>query len=532
MDNNSLYNTDIWERFCKKFGGTAEEFELKTYPQLDPFFNFFEDKIKIQKLVSDPTLKSVAKHSFIPFVKILTKTPRYRWQENEKEYMLETKIRPIAFASHFDTYLYAFYSFALTEKYQQYIRTNKFHECVLAYRTDLEGKCNIQFAKEVFDSIKTKLTIEKTCSVIALDITGYFDNIDHAKLKEKWCQVLDLPELPIDQYKIFRSLTQYTYVNKDSILTHFNIDLNYLKENGIKWQTLLDLIPNKIAGSSFKEKFDLLRDRKLIITNLPKKSKEGLQYRGIPQGSAMSALLSNIYLIDFDRWLWNESKKQNFTYKRYCDDLIVVCNSEIVDEINKSILAKISEYNLEIQDRKTELIEFRKNSKGKIRSFNRKMFSKTPITLTSFNEEKYYKNLQYLGFEFNGQNIYIRPGSLSRYFRKMKGRIIKTVMMSYSNKSDTLKIKKRQIYFRYSHFGPRNFITYAKNASKVFYDNSEGVSKPGMNSKSIQRQIASHVEIIETEIRKKSHQRFEHKKHIRAKKKEKGKRQKFIPLKR
>src|SRR5687768_9355824 len=139
MDAPTLYNPDIWNRFCEKFGIKEEEFELKKYPQFDPFFNFFSEKHRIQKLVSDPTLSSVAQHSFIPFVKILTKTPRYRFQENEREYMLETKIRPIAFASHFDTYLYSFYSFALTEKYQDYIKKLGFDECVLAYRTDLDG---------------------------------------------------------------------------------------------------------------------------------------------------------------------------------------------------------------------------------------------------------------------------------------------------------------------------------------------------------------------------------------------------------
>ena len=64
--------------------------------------------------------------------------------------------------------------------------------------------------------------------------------------------------------------------------------------------------------------------------------------------------------------------------------------------------------------------------------------------LTTFNplpnDDKNYKNLQYLGFEFNGKNIYVRPGSLSRYFRKMKARIVKSVSMAYSenSKSDTI----------------------------------------------------------------------------------------------
>ncbi len=531
MHKDSLYTDEIWNRFSEKFGSSAEDFELKTYPQFDPYFNFPENKIVLQQLLKDEKLLGVAQHPFLPFVKILTKTPRYRWQEDDGEYMLETKIRPIAFASHFDTYIYAYYSFALTLKYQEYIRKHEFQDCVLAYRSDLDGKCNIQFAKEVFDAIKNKIKNKKSCSVIALDITGYFDNIDHGKLKEKWCKILNLPELPVDQYKVFRSLTNYAYVNKDSILRHFNIDLKQLKKEDIRWQTLLDLIPDEIAGPTFKQKFKLLKERKLIMTNMPKKHKGILQHKGIPQGSAMSALLSNIYLIDFDKWLWDLSQKLDFTYKRYCDDLIVICDTDLVDEINRKILAEISNYKLTIQEKKTELIEFLPNSKGKIRAFNRREIIKYGSKINASNEQKFYKNLQYLGFEFNGQNVYIRPGSLSRYFRKMKGRIIKTVMMSYSDKSGFNKIKRRQIYFRYSHFGTRNFITYAKNAAKEFYKNGEGLLRSGMNSSSIKRQIASHVDIIEKEIRSKSNQRFDHKEYVRKKKKEVGKRQKYIPLK-
>ena len=60
------------------------------------------------------------------------------------------------------------------------------------------------------------------------------------------------------------------------------------------------------------------------------------------------------------------------------------------------------------------------------------------------NDNKNFKNLQYLGFEFNGQSIYVRPGSLSRYFRKMKARIVKTVSMAYSTNSKSDKINKNK----------------------------------------------------------------------------------------
>lgn len=119
--------------------------------------------------------KQKSNWSFSPFIKILVKTPRFKYQETEGEYELETKIRPICFASHMDSLIFGFYSFCLTRKYEEYIERNGFSDCVLAYRSNLGGKCNIQFSKEVFDYIRSK----GDCTAIALDIKGYFDHIDH-----------------------------------------------------------------------------------------------------------------------------------------------------------------------------------------------------------------------------------------------------------------------------------------------------------------------------------------------------------------
>ncbi|AWH85260.1 hypothetical protein HYN59_09070 [Flavobacterium album] len=529
MIKNTLYTEELWESFVEKNGKTKNEFNLKTYPQLDPYFNFLENSSEIKNLISDPTLKKVSEHSFLPFIKILTKTPRYRYQEDEKNYGLETKIRPISFASHFDSYIYAYYSHALTERYQKYIKKCEFDKCVLAYRSDLDGKCNIQFAKEIFNEVEKRIGKFGTCSAIALDITGYFDNIDHFILKNKWCKVVGEKMLPADQYKIFRSLTKYSYINKNSILKHFDISL---KKSG-SWSSLLDLIPNHLVGSRFNDKLNLIRKRRLIVQNKPKINKNGeIEYRGIPQGSPMSAVLSNIYLIDFDEKIFKLSKELDFVYRRYCDDILIICHPENAENINKIIIEEIKSYSLIIQPKKTELITFKKSLRDKIRGFNQKKINKMSPIINAQNEQRYFKNLQYLGFEFNGENIYIRPGSLSRYFRKMKGRIIKSIMMSYSDKSKRDKILKKQIFERYSHFGKRNFLSYAiKSSKKQYYSRSAKKFREGMNSVSIRRQLSSHFAILEKEIISKSNQRFDYKEYIYDEKIAQGKRAKRKNLK-
>jgi RNA-directed DNA polymerase len=534
MESKHLYTEDLWLRFKNKFGETQSSFKLKKYPHFDPYFDFYNLSAQIKRKVADSSLKSISSYPFLPFVKILTKTPRYRYQEDKASYNLETKIRPISFASHFDSYIYAFYAFALTEKYQEYIRERKFDECVLAYRTDLNGLCNIQFAKEAFNKVREQLHQSGSCIAIALDITGYFDNIDHQLLKEKWCKVLKLKELPADQYQVYRSLTKYAYVNYTSYLKHFKISIDSKRKTGVRWQSLLDLMDNDLAGSKLLEKFRYLRSQKLVVTNQPKvnkKTKE-IENRGIPQGSSMSAVLSNIYLIDFDEYVHRLSKKYGFTYRRYCDDLLIICKPSDQVELANSIINEIeNKYSLTIQTKKADIINFSSNSKGKIRGFNVKKIIKQNATVNDLNEAKYYKSLQYLGFEFNGQDIFVRSGSLSKYFQKLNRRVVKTIMMAYSSKSKSLTIKRKQLYEKYSHLGKRNFLSYVLDASKMTYTKRNGVVREGMDSIAMEKQVSRHFQVLEQEISKTSEQHFTTKENINKKRVAEGKRIKKNQLK-
>jgi RNA-directed DNA polymerase len=496
-----------------KSGKDSKKYLKKGYTHFDLRFWFPERKDQLKLILKSGLRFYNKKHKreewwpFSPFLKVLVKTPRYKYQQAEGHYDLETKIRPICFASHIDGLIFSFYSYALTRKYEAYIEKECFSECPLAYRSNLDGKCNIQFSKEVFDEIKKR----GNCSAIALDIKGYFDHIDHEKLKEKWIKVIG-GKLPPDQFKLYKALTEYSYVSKNSILRKYDIDLKKLPQQP---STLLDLIP----GKKDYEKYQRLRDDRLIVTNdkykvLDKGSTNPIDTNprkfGIPQGSGMSALLSNIYLIDFDKDLNERAKNEGFFYRRYCDDILIICDSDKAQTLQKEIIKKIKdEYYLEIQDKKVELTEFRPNSKGIIRAFNKKKQSKEGLANTNAtNESLYYKSLQYLGFEYNGQNIYIRSVSLSRYFRKMTGRIIKTVVMAYSDNGKDNKIWKKQIFERYSHLGNRNFLTYSYNASKEFYTNSKKEKREGMNSPSIRKQLSRHFTILVNTLSSKNNQRF------------------------
>jgi hypothetical protein len=231
----------------------------------------------------------------------------------------------------------------------------------------------------------------------------------------------------------------------------------------------------------------------------------------VPQGSALSALLSNIYLIDYDQMMYEKAKEEGFLYRRYCDDIIIVCEPDKAEALQKFAIDKIKEdYLLTIQDKKVELTEFRPNSKGKTRAFNKKKIIENGVeTIDASNEQRYYKSLQYLGFEFNGQNVFVRSSSLSRYFRKMKARIVKTVSMAYSKTGKSDKIFTEQLLHKYSHLGKRNFLSYVYNAASATYKNSKGEVKEGMNSPAIKQQVRRHMAVLSNSLKVKNADRFE-----------------------
>ncbi|RZK25719.1 MAG: hypothetical protein EOO43_04780 [Flavobacterium sp.] len=505
--SKSLFTEEVFEDFKQKVTRSGK---IKKYLHFDDRLKFSDIEDKLRLLLSG-SKKNVSNYRFLPHVKILLKTPRYKYQSEDDSYSLETKIRPITFASHFDSFIYAFYAFAIGRLYEAYIKEKGFDDCVLAYRSDLNGDCNIQFAKKAFDAIQDFSTKNKSnCVAIALDIRGYFDTINHHLLKEKWCKVIGESELPKDQYSIYRQLTNYTYCTKKGLLRHFGIKTDENLRN------LLTVMPATVTGSSVTDKFNYLRSKNLIVKNKSYKGVHDSESKGIPQGSPISALLSNIYLIDFDKWLYELCKKSGGHYLRYCDDILIITTTRRAKHLIERIGDVIKDaYKLDIQTKKSDIILFCEDETGRIRSYD--VNGEGKLARARKGDKKLYKNLQYLGFEYNGSKTYIRSASLSRYFRKAKGSITKTMMMAYGKRSKTDKILKKSLYEKYSHLGRRNFLSYAFNASKKEYSNSEGKIKSGLASSSIRKQLSSHFTILQAEISKTSAQ-FAKMKSIRTKK--------------
>lgn len=428
-------NPDIWKKWEEK-ELKAERNKKRTYFHFDPYIKFSHHKENLKKFLSDE--QNIASHSFYPFIKTTIRTPRYKGKNKGTE----IKERELAYAAHFDSFVYSWLSTQLDDLYENALSLNQIDDSVTAYRA--LGKNNIHFAKEVFEDIISR----NKCVALTFDISSFFDNIDHQHLKKEWCKLLDSQKLPEDHYKLFKNLTNYSFVDRDDLFAEFPINP---KKDKVKNKRICN-------PKDFRER---VRRKGLIKRNANKNSiEEGSRYSvqcGIPQGSPVSAVLSNIYLFSFDEEIQNEALSRSALYRRYSDDLIIVCKEEDVAHFEGLVTQEIKKYELQIQPDKTDKVIFEKRGAN-------------IIGLQENGVER--KHLQYLGFEFDGTRTLIRSSSFSRYKRKMKAGIRKVLKEGYSKKRLGTKPFKRKMFLRYSEKGKRNFISYAQRASKIMNSNS------------------------------------------------------------
>jgi len=78
--------------------------------------------------------------------------------------------------------------------------------------------------------------------------------------------------------------------------------------------------------------------------------------RGTPQGSAISPLLTNLFMhYAFDMWLAREQPKSRF--ERYCDDAVVHCASEEqADYVRSRIADRLATFGLRLHPEKTRIV--------------------------------------------------------------------------------------------------------------------------------------------------------------------------------
>lgn len=362
-------------------------------------------------MVSDPA--AVSTHAFFPFLRLDIVRPRIKRLATGK-LQKTSKIRDIRYAAHADSAIYAYYNFLLTNMYESAIELAGLHEEVIAFRP--LGKSNVDFAKEAFNWVGENVP----CTALGFDVKDFFGSLDHILLKAAWAELIGQTVLPADHYAVYRSLTKHASVELVAARKALGIS-----------RTALEKKERICEATEFR---NVIRASGLVHVNESGK--------GIPQGSPMSALLSNIYMLSFDKEVSEATRYVGGYYRRYCDDILLVIKSEHAADFKQLVDDKLACLRLEMQAAKTLECVF------------------SPLA---------NKPLHYLGLVFDGGRIFLRSSGVARYYQKMRNGIRQhTKARSMDGKTPLAVQRKKRLLRQYTEHAPaseRSYPSYVKRVS-------------------------------------------------------------------
>lgn len=402
---------------------------------------------------------AVAKHSFLPLIRRSIHTYPYRTKCGVRK--CRHKTRPLTYASHVDSAIFAYYAYKLQSRYEAYLVRKDIGDVVTAYRrikNDKHGgnKCSIDFAYEAFQKIRQRLSADGQVAVLTFDIQSFFDSLNHRLLKRNWKRILGVEELPSDEYAVYKNVVEYSYVDD---LAAFKLFQNKIvcKDN------CGNVVNRKVNNKAFlRDKSALAYCLKSDIREIRKQGlirthrKEGRKNVGIPQGLPISSVLANIYMMDFDLEVKSKMEEHDAFYRRYSDDIIIICPADKGNSIKTWIQEKIKDVNLEIQESKTNLFELKKTDTGIVCEHS-SMGTK--------------KRLEYLGFSFDGNTVLLKKSSIGKYYYKMHKNIGRTVHYACMMRNATRgTIFERRLITRFTKAGSRQHRIYKRaRTRKCFY---------------------------------------------------------------
>lgn len=354
-------------------------------------------------------------HRFLPLLGYTDITRKFV-RDASGERREKIKKRPIRFASHEDAAYLQAYADYLGPIYEAALHEDGTNSSVLAYRRG--GGTNIHHAKSLFDEISYR----ENCSVFALDISGFFDCLNHEHMKHEILRLVGGDRLNGHDWTVFHNVTRYSWVESD--------DLDKLLGKKRKRQGRV-CSPDAFKSNVRGRKGGLVRTHELDF--------------GIPQGTPVSGLYANIYLRTFDVEMSLLLAGLGGSYRRYSDDIAIVLplgakQNHVVGVVEKFI----ADFALALSTDKTETADFK----------NGFLVGDKPI--------------QYLGFTFDGEQTLIRPSSLDAYRSKMKHGIHAKLVAAKQKGVPSFKVFKRQPLSRYTHKGKRrNFIQYAYRSADL-----------------------------------------------------------------
>jgi len=388
---------------------------------------------KFASKVMDPDF--VLKHSFLPLLHYTKSEKRYKKCSRTGKRTITSKDRPIKYASHRDACILSFYASEMNKLLDAHYDAAGLSDSVLAYRA--LGRGNYDFSAEVLAFAKTHAPV----TILAFDVSSFFDNLDHTLLKRRLKAVLGVTSLPEHWMRVFRAITAFHYVDMEELRANATFS-SRLKENS----------PDRIAS------VEELKANGIKFHPNPELAKG--HRRGIPQGTPISAAASNLYMIDFDTAARAFCDSIGALYHRYSDDILVICDPAHAVAAEAKIMDLIKAEKLDISPHKTERTEF--TGTGGVAG----------------------KAAQYLGFSLHEEGPAIRESSLARQWRKMRRAMRRTRKIAERNiaSGKSTKVHTKRLYRRFTHLKVRddegvrivrNFSSYGRRSASAFGDDEK-----------------------------------------------------------
>ena len=262
-----------------------------------------------ERLVTDPA--AVTQHAFLPLISFQKRERRYRKRQGDAKPVASTKVRELAYPSN---HVFAFYAERLGSLYEAELAARGLDQVVIGYR---KGSSNIKLARDAFSEIQTR----GNCVALGLDIKGFFDNISHDVLKNAWASLL-------------RWRPCYLGPLQSVPRTHRRWEGRSCRTApaiGLPVNTRDRDLPHPLCSMT---QFRHLRSgscgsSKLVTRHVSKK--------GIPQGTPLSAMAANISMLEFDTAVHAVVSLAGGSYRRYSDDILILCPPAHVTELEAAI---------------------------------------------------------------------------------------------------------------------------------------------------------------------------------------------------
>lgn len=206
--------------------------------------------------------------------------------------------------------------------------------------------------------------------VLAGDMEGFFDNINHKLLKLKMKRMFRGEENPI-LYHLLKSFLAAPRVSEENFST-------YEKSQG-------------------------------KIPRIPAETRK----KGIPQGGVLSGMLANLFLYDFDCHVSTLERRYDFKYIRYADDFILMFrNKEQIQEVFQELVGFLKKEKLTLHPLDSEKTVVRDLSAVKKETIDFLGFEVSPrfIRMKKKNEANFMEHLskKINDMKFEGQGP-VRP---------------------------------------------------------------------------------------------------------------------------